>query len=92
LEDLKDVRQAKSTNAFKRYLNSWSHFRLKTLIDYKAKMYGIPVKYVDPAYTSQDCSKCDGRTKAKGKKYKCLSCNHHSHRDINASFNILDRI
>lgn len=92
LEDLKDVRQARCASAFKRYLNSWSHFRLKTLIDYKAKMYGIPVKYVDPAYTSQDCSKCDGRTKAKGKKYKCQACNHHSHRDINAAFNILDRI
>jgi IS605 OrfB family transposase len=36
----------------------WSYFQLQTMIEYKAKMEGIELKKINPAYTSKTCSKC----------------------------------
>lgn len=85
LEDLGKITKGKA----KRYVqkSQWAFYQLETFIKYKATLLGIPISYVNPAYTSQECSRCGSINKISGKHYRC-NCGHFDHRDANAAFNI----
>ena len=68
-------------------LHTWSFYRLANFIEYKAKLAGIKVEYVDPAYTSQRCPVCGDVHHAKDRNYTC-KCGFHIHRDILGAMNI----
>jgi putative transposase len=91
LEDLRGIR--KNVNKGKnlnRRLHSWNFRKLQFFIEYKAKLNGIPVVYVNPRKTSSLCPKCGGRLAPKGQRLlKCKSCGYENDRDVIASLNML---
>ena len=65
--------------------------QLGDFIVYKAKRAGVPVVFVDPAYTSQQCSECDqidNKNRASQSLFICRNCGVVAHADRNASRNI----
>ncbi len=58
------------------------------MIEYKAKLLGVHIVYVDTQYTSQECSRCGLIGSRNSKVFKCLHCDHVDHVDVNAVFNI----
>jgi putative transposase len=87
---LEDLGQISKKGKSKKYVqkSQWSFYQLETFIKYKAALLGVPILYVNPAYTSQICSKCGSLNKSNGKHYKCSKCGYFCHRDVNAAFNI----
>lgn len=87
MEDLKGITQNKN----ERYLKNWTYFDLQTKIEYKAKALGIEVKYKNPKYTSQRCSKCGHiaeENRPEQKTFKCVKCGFKVNADYNASQNL----
>ena len=68
-------------------LHNWSFYRLAQFIEYKAKLAGIAVEYVNPAYTSQTCPVCGHVHHANDRNYTC-KCGFHIHRDLLGAMNI----
>jgi putative transposase len=95
LEDLTGIRQrARLRKPQRTTLHSWSFAQLGSFIAYKAKKAGVPVVYVDPAYTSQECSQCHHI--ARGNRpsqavFACRVCGFVEHADLNSSHNIAYR-
>ena len=88
LERLANIRSTTRTSRKNNHsLHTWSFYRLAQFIEYKAKLAGIKVEYVNPAYTSQRCPVCGDVHHASDRKYTC-SCGFHIHRDLLGAINI----
>jgi IS605 OrfB family transposase len=88
LEQLQNIRSTTRTSRKNNHsLHTWSFYRLAQFIEYKARLAGISVEYVDPAYTSQTCPICGSVHHADDRTYKC-ACGFHTHRDILGARNI----
>ncbi|WP_151482709.1 RNA-guided endonuclease InsQ/TnpB family protein [Streptomyces albicerus] len=75
-------------------LHSWSFHQLGEFIAYKARKAGVPVVYVDPAYTSRTCAECghiDKANRVSQARFVCRSCGFVDHADRNGSRNIRAR-
>ncbi|MBE1605453.1 RNA-guided endonuclease InsQ/TnpB family protein [Actinopolymorpha pittospori] len=92
LEELKGIRQRVRLRKPQRVaLHSWAFAQLGDFIVYKARRAGVPVVFVDPAYTSQQCSECghvDKRNRVDQGLFICRNCGVVAHADRNASHNI----
>lgn len=88
LEQLSNIRSTTRTSRKNaKNIHNWSFYRLSNYIEYKARLEGIIVEYVDPAFTSQTCPACKTRNKAQGRKYEC-ACGYKRHRDLVGAINI----
>ena len=88
LERLTNIRSTTRTSRKNNHsLHIWSFYRLAQFIEYKAKLAGIKVEYVNPAYTSQKCPVCGNVHHANDRNYTC-SCGFHIHRDLLGAMNI----
>ncbi|MEU9102884.1 transposase [Streptomyces xanthophaeus] len=92
LEDLTGIRSRVRLRKDQRTsLHSWSFHQLASFVDYKAKRAGVPLVYVDPAYTSQQCSECghiDRKNRIDQATFACRACGLLANADDNASHNI----
>lgn len=90
LEDLNNIRKRiKGNKRMRSRLHRWSWYELQQFVEYKAQAEGIAVVYVNPAYTSQTCSKCGCLGSRHKHLFKCLNCGSYQHSDCNAAINLL---
>lgn len=94
IENLKNVKYksgyTKSTN---NKIQRWTYPKVINKLERLCEENGILLTKVNPAYTSQICSRCGTLDKEnrKGELYHCNSCNLEIDADLNASINILHR-
>ncbi len=95
LEDLTGIRDRVRLRKPQRATHScWSFAQLGDFIAYKARIAGVPVVHVDPAYTSRTCAECSHVDKANRVSqawFACRSCGFVDHADRNSSRNIRQR-
>ena len=86
MEDLTHIRKSiRFGKRLNRRLSAWN-FRLgQSLVDYKARLNGSPVQYVNPKGTSKRCSRCGDEIAPNQKA--CPSCGLDRH--VNACLNML---
>ncbi len=90
LEDLTEVRDSIRYSAeMNGRLHRWGFRKLQSIIEYKAKLNGVRVVFVNPAFTSSLCPICGGKLSPNGGRVlKCLNCGFEADRDVVGSWNI----
>lgn len=94
LEDLGAVRKvARRTREQRNELHNWEYDELSRRIRLAAEGKGIPVAFVDPSYTNQECPKCrfTARQNREGSWFTCRSCEYQNHADVIGATNIQRR-
>jgi IS605 OrfB family transposase len=95
VEDLVNVKhksKGKIRKEFNNKMQRWSYPKLLTALERHSEAEGFELRKVNPAYTSQTCSRCGviKKENRKGESYSC-SCGLEMDADLNASINILRR-
>jgi IS605 OrfB family transposase len=85
------TRELTRGRALRRRLSQWQHGAIRTAVANKAQVAGLAITHVNPAYTSQNCSRCGLRGKRHRHAFTCSSCGHTQHADVNAATNIRNR-
>jgi putative transposase len=97
LEDLKGIRQRtgkRLRRSQRGWHGKWAFGQLRGFLEYKARLAGVALVCVDPAYTSQACNECGYCDKANRRtqsEFICKGCGHVAHADTNAARNIRSR-
>ena len=87
LEDLTNIRKRiRGGKRLRTRLHRWGFKQLQTFIQYKAESKGLKVTYINPAYSSQECSVCGCLGVRKKHLFSCM-CGNQQHADLNASRN-----
>jgi IS605 OrfB family transposase len=95
LEDLTGIRervnQQPRSKTERRRANSWAFYQLRQFLEYKARVAGVSLVLVPPAYTSQTCHKClhihpdPAQSYRSGKSFKCGHCGWEGDADLNGA-------
>jgi IS605 OrfB family transposase len=78
LEDIEGIRQRTTVRRRQRARHSnWGFAQLRSYIEYKARLVGVPVVLVDPRNTSRTCLACwhvDPANRPTQARFKCVTC------------------
>jgi putative transposase len=86
------VRNMVKNHCLAKSINDAGWYQFRMFLDYFAKVYGRVTVAVEPAYTSQDCSKCGARVqKSLSTRTHVCKCGCELDRDHNAAVNILNK-
>ncbi|SMO67395.1 RNA-guided endonuclease InsQ/TnpB family protein [Halorubrum cibi] len=94
VERLTNIREHMSNRnrQVKRQMHNWAFRLLQEQIEYKAQEYGIELVAVNPAFTSQTCSRCGHQSStnrdSKTGWFECNDCGQEYDGDYNAAKNI----
>ncbi|ASJ13443.1 RNA-guided endonuclease InsQ/TnpB family protein [Thermococcus thioreducens] len=89
LEDLTEIRDSIRYSAeINGRLHRWSFRKLQSIIEYKAKLKGVRVVFVNPAYTSSLCPVCGEKLSPNGHRVLKCKCGFEADRDVVGSWNI----
>lgn len=92
VEDLTKIRtRVRARKSQRNRLHGWAFRQLRTFVEYKARMSGVPVVAIDPRNTSRTCPACGSIDKANRKsqaEFSCTSCGHSAAADYVAARNI----
>lgn len=94
VEDLQiqpPYRELTRGGALRRRLAQWQQGASRAAVANKAQLAGVAMAAVNPADTSQNCSRCGLRGKRHRHQFTCPSCGHTPHADVNAAYNIRNR-
>ena len=90
LENLKEIRKSiRFSREMNGRLHRWGFRRFQNITEYKAKLKGLKVVFVDPAHTSSLCPICGSKLSPNGHRaLKCRRCGFKANRDVVGSWNI----
>ena len=90
IENLTNIRKTskRRNKKFVTKLGRWNFYQLRSFLEYKSLLNGVPLVVVEPAYTSKTCSQCYHIGKRSNKSFKCENCGNNMDADFNASINI----
>ncbi len=89
LENLKEIR--KKINYSKELngrLHRWSFRKFQQILEYKAKLNGIEIIYVNPHKTSSLCPVCGRKLSPNGQRLLKCECSLEADRDVVGSWNV----
>lgn len=90
----KPGRNVRAKSGLNKAIRDQGWYAFQRLLGYKLHDRGGRLILVDPAYTSQTCSKCDtvdAESRRSQAAFQCTACGHEDNADINAAKNILRR-
>ena len=89
LEDLTEIRDSiRYSVEMNGRLHRWSFRKLQSISEYKAKLKGIKVVFVDPAFTSSLCPVCGVKLSSNGHRVLKCKCGFEADRDVVGSWNV----
>jgi len=97
MENLNGIRSNfKKSKKLDRRFHSLPFRRLQTIIEYRAILEGIEVRYLTKKKRLEarrkTCHRCGHVTQVKGRMFKCPKCEMECDRDLNARINIAHRV
>ncbi|MHA1506923.1 MAG: RNA-guided endonuclease TnpB family protein [Candidatus Asgardarchaeia archaeon] len=96
MENLNGLQRSfKKSKRLNRRFHSLPFRKLQTIVEYKASLEGIEVKYLtkrETMNTSKKCHRCGYVTQVRGRIHKCPNCRMKYDRDLNACINIAHRV
>jgi len=92
LEDLTGIRERITVRRNQRRVHhSWAFYQLRSFIEYKARLAGVPIVLVDPRDTSRTCPSCGHVSKGNRPdrdSFRCQECGLAGPADYIAAVNI----